>query len=65
MEHLVTIDVDHERHCGLREPVEHVYLANSDWAVGWRGFIDGAIEEGHQGCESCWSELGPFEAMGT
>jgi hypothetical protein len=24
----------------------HVVFANSDWAVGWRGFIDGAIEEG-------------------
>lgn len=24
----------------------HVIFANSDWAVGWRSFIDGAIEEG-------------------
>lgn len=23
-----------------------MYFANSDWAVGWRSFIDGAIEEG-------------------
>jgi monoamine oxidase len=23
-----------------------VFFANSDWAVGWRSFIDGAIEEG-------------------
>ena len=30
----------------LSEPIGKVYLANSDWAVGWRGFIDGAIEEG-------------------
>jgi hypothetical protein len=26
--------------CKTSEP------ANSDWAVGWRSFIDGAIEEG-------------------
>lgn len=24
----------------------NVLFANSDWAVGWRGFIDGAIERG-------------------
>jgi monoamine oxidase len=23
-----------------------VVFANSDWALGWRSFIDGAIEEG-------------------
>lgn len=30
----------------LREPHGNVHFANADWAVGWRGFIDGAIEEG-------------------
>lgn len=24
----------------------HIHFANSDWANGWRGFIDGAIEQG-------------------
>lgn len=26
----------------------HVIFANSDWALGWRSFIDGAIEEGER-----------------
>lgn len=30
----------------LRESHGNVQFANSDWAVGWRSFIDGAIEEG-------------------
>lgn len=30
----------------LRERQGNVFFANSDWAVGWRSFIDGAIEEG-------------------
>ncbi|KAG9662731.1 monoamine oxidase N, partial [Aureobasidium melanogenum] len=30
----------------LRAPQGNIYFANSDWAVGWRSFIDGAIEEG-------------------
>lgn len=30
----------------LRTPHNHIYFANSDWALGWRSFIDGAIEEG-------------------
>ncbi|THX59008.1 monoamine oxidase N [Aureobasidium pullulans] len=30
----------------LRAPQGNMYFANSDWAVGWRSFIDGAIEEG-------------------
>jgi len=30
----------------LRSRQGNVFFANSDWAVGWRSFIDGAIEEG-------------------
>ncbi|KAH8587350.1 hypothetical protein B0O99DRAFT_400695 [Bisporella sp. PMI_857] len=30
----------------LRERQGNIFFANSDWAVGWRSFIDGAIEEG-------------------
>jgi monoamine oxidase len=30
----------------LRESVGKLWFANADWPLGWRGFIDGAIEEG-------------------
>lgn len=30
----------------MRERHGNVVFANSDWALGWRSFIDGAIEEG-------------------
>lgn len=30
----------------LQEPEGHLFFASSDWADGWRGFIDGAIESG-------------------
>ncbi|KAM6523114.1 hypothetical protein FSOLCH5_003733 [Fusarium solani] len=30
----------------LRARAGNVLFANADWALGWRGFIDGAIEEG-------------------
>ena len=30
----------------LQEEHGNVWFANSDWADGWRGFIDGAIEQG-------------------
>jgi cytochrome c2 len=30
----------------LREPEGRVHFAGADWALGWRGFIDGAIENG-------------------
>lgn len=32
----------------LREPHGNVHFASGDWALGWRGFIDGAIEQGAQ-----------------
>jgi monoamine oxidase len=30
----------------LRLREGNIFFASSDWAVGWRSFIDGAIEEG-------------------
>ena len=30
----------------LRSKHGNIHFANSDWSVGWRSFIDGAIEEG-------------------
>lgn len=30
----------------LQRPLGRVYFASSDWADGWRGFVDGAIEQG-------------------
>lgn len=35
----------------------HVLFANSDWAVGWRSFIDGAIEEGTRAAAEVVGEL--------
>ncbi|KAK1918882.1 hypothetical protein P3342_001011 [Pyrenophora teres f. teres] len=35
------------KHLGdMRERHGNILFANADWALGWRGFIDGAIEEG-------------------
>ena len=30
----------------LQESHGRIFLASADWAKGWRGFIDGAIEQG-------------------
>ena len=30
----------------LQEPHGRIVFASADWAAGWRGFIDGAIEQG-------------------
>jgi monoamine oxidase len=30
----------------LKKPAGNIYFASSDWADGWRGWIDGAIEQG-------------------
>lgn len=32
----------------LRQSVENIHFASADWAQGWRGFIEGAIEQGLQ-----------------
>nr|KMM71003.1 amine oxidase [Coccidioides posadasii RMSCC 3488] len=41
----------------LRERHGNVLFANSDWATGWRGFIDGAIEEGARAAQMVQQEL--------
>ncbi|KAL4898058.1 hypothetical protein BDV59DRAFT_190006 [Aspergillus ambiguus] len=43
----------------LRARHGNVLFANSDWAVGWRSFIDGAIEEGTRAAMTVTEELGP------
>lgn len=30
----------------LQKPHGRVFFASADWADGWRGFVDGAIESG-------------------
>ena len=30
----------------LQEPHGRIFMASADWAQGWRGFVDGAIEQG-------------------
>ena len=41
----------------LRSRHGNVLFANSDWAVGWRSFIDGAIEEGTRAAMTVTEEL--------
>lgn len=42
----------------LRERHGNVLFASADWALGWRGFIDGAIEEGTRAAMAVMKELG-------
>ncbi|OTA53464.1 monoamine oxidase [Hypoxylon sp. EC38] len=41
----------------LRERHGNVLFASGDWAAGWRGFIDGAIEEGGRVSKEVSNEL--------
>jgi monoamine oxidase len=41
----------------LQTPMPPLFFANTDWASGWRGFIDGAIEEGIRGARDVLSFL--------
>ena len=36
-------------HAEMQRPEGRVILSNSDWAEGWAGFVDGAIESGTRG----------------
>lgn len=47
----------------LRSRHGNVLFANSDWAVGWRSFIDGAIEEGTRAAVTVIEELRPPPAV--
>ena len=44
-------------HDALRARPGSIIFANSDWAVGWRSFIDGAIEEGTRAAFEVVQEL--------
>ncbi|KAI7548211.1 monoamine oxidase N [Hortaea werneckii] len=46
-----------ERLDDLRRRQGNVLFANSDWAVGWRSFIDGAIEEGARAAKGILDDL--------
>jgi monoamine oxidase len=41
----------------LRERQGNVIFASADWALGWRGFIDGAIEDGTRAAIEVKTEL--------
>jgi len=41
----------------LQQPHELVFFASADWANGWRGFIDGALESGKNDAKSVASLL--------
>ncbi|KAJ5103939.1 hypothetical protein N7532_004468 [Penicillium argentinense] len=43
----------------LRRRHGNVHFANADWALGWRGFIDGAIEEGTRAAKDVKDGLKP------
>ncbi|KAF9889607.1 hypothetical protein FE257_007115 [Aspergillus nanangensis] len=47
----------------LRTRQGNILFANSDWAVGWRSFIDGAIEEGTRAAMTVKEELGPQNSI--
>lgn len=36
----------------LQKPDGRVLFASADWADGWRGFVDGAIEQGQQAAQN-------------
>ncbi|KAJ4319316.1 hypothetical protein N0V84_006400 [Fusarium piperis] len=41
----------------MRAQQGNIYFASSDWALGWRSFIDGAIEEGTRAAMSVRRDL--------
>lgn len=41
----------------LRKRQGNVLFASADWAVGWRGFIDGAVEDGARAAQVLAVEL--------
>ncbi|PWY85792.1 monoamine oxidase maoN [Aspergillus sclerotioniger CBS 115572] len=47
----------------LRERHGNVFFASGDWAYGWRGFIDGAIEEGSRVAKEVSVCLGRLKAV--
>lgn len=47
----------------MRARQGNIVFANSDWAVGWRSFIDGAIEEGTRAAMTVKEELQPAPVL--
>ncbi|KAK5103971.1 hypothetical protein LTS08_003395 [Lithohypha guttulata] len=43
----------------LQKSHNHVFFASSDWADGWRGFVDGAIESGLKAANDVAAQLLP------
>jgi monoamine oxidase len=43
----------------LQAPAPPLFFASTDWARGWRGFIDGAIEDGLRGARDVLAFLRP------
>jgi monoamine oxidase len=41
----------------LRQSVGPIHFANADWAHGWRGYIDGAVEQGIDSCTKVRKQL--------
>jgi monoamine oxidase len=41
----------------LRQNHGNVHFASSDWALGWRSFVDGAVEEGGRGAKEVIESL--------
>ncbi|CAG2004940.1 unnamed protein product [Fusarium graminearum] len=46
----------------LQKPVGRIHFASADWAEGWRGFIDGAIEQGVRASLAVSKELASHRA---
>ena len=42
----------------------NVFMANADWASGWRAFIEGAMEQGALAADRVLDELGPLGVNG-
>ncbi|KAK5120612.1 hypothetical protein LTR85_005970 [Meristemomyces frigidus] len=47
----------------LRERQGNVLFASADWSLGWRGFIDGAIEDGTRAAMELLAELRELRAV--
>lgn len=49
----------HQYQAALQEQHGNVHFASADWADGWRGFVDGAIEQGMRAAQNVAIELIP------
>ncbi len=49
----------------LQSPHQNIFFASADWAKGWRGAIDGAIEQGMINAYAVSKELRKCQARPT